>query len=267
LAHGSVAPTEALNLDPAGLSVALNEGGAARDLLALSAPDPEALLPVLLATGLAPQAAWAELWGLGDPGCRSWAVQQGAAWLREHARQEIEQLKPHAFRTHRSSLEWRVSELFEACPDLGNAILEACEGLLVGQSWTFGKDPRPYGNPTAPLPVAQHLTALPVGLRVEGGLTLEGCERLAQLPAGLAIQDDLCLRRSGITALPPRLSVGGNLLLEGCGPWDGRIPEDADIRGRICTDAFPFNAFHRFTCGLSLAEWRERNRGGWTWRP
>ena len=99
------------------------------------------------------------------------------------------------------------------------------------------------------------VTTLPGGLVVEGDLALSGCRALTGLPTGLNVGGDLEVSRCpALTRLPARLRVGGDiwacgcrrlrhlpsglvvdgdLLLRGCPAWDGVIPEDAEIGGRV----------------------------------
>jgi hypothetical protein len=72
------------------------------------------------------------------------------------------------------------------------------------------------------------------------------------LPAGLDT-DCLNLDHSGIVTLPAGLNVW-ELRLAGCTTWDGRIPEDARVRGELCTDT------HRR--GITLAAWRALHPNG-----
>ena len=61
------------------------------------------------------------------------------------------------------------------------------------------------------------LTQLPDGLSVGGYLSLYGCTGLTTLPDGLSVGGDLSLSGcTGLTTLPDGLSVGGYLSLSGC---------------------------------------------------
>jgi hypothetical protein len=80
------------------------------------------------------------------------------------------------------------------------------------------------------------------------------------LPAGFAIDGPLDLRYScRFTGFPPGLRIGGWLNLEGCEGWNGEIPEDMIIAGKIYTDAFPVT--NAGAGGITLAEWRKRKEG------
>lgn len=74
------------------------------------------------------------------------------------------------------------------------------------------------------------LQTLPEGLMVGGNLDLASCKSLLALPSGLYVEDDL--------------------YLSGCCSWDGVIPEDAVVRGRVITEKHPHP-------GVTLAEWRK----------
>jgi hypothetical protein len=82
------------------------------------------------------------------------------------------------------------------------------------------------------------LTSLPPGLKVLGNLDLEGCRDLRSLPDDIAIGGWLDLKDcSRLVSLPRRLTIGKWLDLTGCASWDGRIPADAMIAGKVMTDA------------------------------
>jgi len=58
---------------------------------------------------------------------------------------------------------------------------------------------------------------LPNGLKVGGGLYLQGCTGLTSLPNGLKVGESLILEGcTGLTSLPKGLKVGYSLDLEGC---------------------------------------------------
>ena len=78
------------------------------------------------------------------------------------------------------------------------------------------------------------LTSLPEGLTVGRGLYLGGCTSLTSLPEGLTVGGNLNLGRcTSLTSLPEGLTVGGDLNLEGCTSWDGVIPKDTKIKGKV----------------------------------
>jgi hypothetical protein len=118
------------------------------------------------------------------------------------------------------------------------------KGLVVGRDlWLTGTQVR----------------VLPPDLKVGGSLDLQGTP-LTVLPDGLVVNGDLNLKRTPVVALPTGLLIRKDLWLQDCRRWDGRIPEDAVIKGRILTDGHPHP-------GIPLPEWRalhpngERNGG------
>lgn len=61
------------------------------------------------------------------------------------------------------------------------------------------------------------ITSLPRGLKVNGDLDLNYCERLTTLPPDLKVQENLSLRSChALTSLPPKLRVSGELNLNNC---------------------------------------------------
>jgi hypothetical protein len=110
------------------------------------------------------------------------------------------------------------------------------------------------------------LNALPRHLTVGGSLLLEGTQvreiptevrvgnalTLARvttgLPAGLAVRK-LVATGSAIRHLPEQLIIGESLELRNCDQWDGQIPMDARVSGKIFTDSHALG-------GLTLADWR-----------
>jgi hypothetical protein len=93
------------------------------------------------------------------------------------------------------------------------------------------------------------LTALPDGLTVGAWLWL-GETRITALPDGLTVPGTLVLKKTPLATLPQGLTVNGNLDVTGCSAWDGVIPPDARIRGRIYLDGFPM--------GITLEDFRKR---------
>ena len=90
---------------------------------------------------------------------------------------------------------------------------------------------------------------LPWGMDLEGGLMLDASP-IQALPERLRVGADLYLDRSLIASLPRGLKVGAGLWLRHCPHWDGRIPEDARVEGRVFTEPHPH--------GLRLEAWRAR---------
>jgi hypothetical protein len=113
---------------------------------------------------------------------------------------------------------------------------------------------------------------IPEGLRVEGSLNLASTQ-VTYLPDGFRVAYDLILDFTGFTHLPTGLWVGGSLHLadvpirhlpEGlhvggtldlstCPHWDGQIPADTFLGGRLITLSQP---------PLCLEEWRCLHPGG-----
>lgn len=97
------------------------------------------------------------------------------------------------------------------------------------------------------------------GLRAEQSLSFTRCTSLTQLPPGASIGGHLLLADlPGLVALPDGLEVGGDLTLARCPSWNGQIPKDARIGGRIVTDADSPQGIsdgRNWIVGVSLAEW------------
>jgi hypothetical protein len=94
---------------------------------------------------------------------------------------------------------------------------------------------------------------LPILLKVGGDLSLEGAW-VRELSPGLRVGGNAFLAHSQIAALPGRLIVGGDLDMEGCHVWNGRIPQDARVGGRVYTDRHPG--------GVALDAWRHLHPRG-----
>jgi hypothetical protein len=120
------------------------------------------------------------------------------------------------------------------------------------------------------------LSRLPTGFEVGGGLMIGERTSLKELPSGLTVHGDLCLNWSDIESLPTGLVVDGDLFLDRAERWDGDIPHDAVIGGRIYTEKYPYSddgddEFRRHypeglaqdRMGMSLREFRQ---GGPDWR-
>lgn len=78
------------------------------------------------------------------------------------------------------------------------------------------------------------LRHLPGGLNVGGNLEIANCLRLERLPDGLRVGGDLWADGcQSLSRLPADLVVDGDLLLRGCRAWDGMLPVDARVGGRV----------------------------------
>jgi hypothetical protein len=105
-----------------------------------------------------------------------------------------------------------------------------------------------------------NLAGLPPGFTlVPGNLELINVP-IPVLPDGLKVGGDLLLSGSGIQSLPPGLVVQGDLDLRRCAVWDGLVPGDAQVMGKVYDDA-------RWTATmaphLGLTAWRaSRPHGG-----
>jgi len=92
------------------------------------------------------------------------------------------------------------------------------------------------------------VSELPEGLEVAETLMVHRSD--LRLPAGLRVGGELWLDTSSLHALPAGLVVAGSLWIRHCGSWDGLIPADARVKGRVFSDPHPN--------GLPLDEWRAR---------
>jgi hypothetical protein len=152
----------------------------------------------------------------------------------------------------------RLAEVLRGTPTaLATAFLDdvACGDADLAQwglaRWLEGRNRRVGAD--LDLQGRAWVTALPLGLVVEGRLWLQdGC--LAGLPGGLQVKGDLWLMDTPLAVLPDDLKVGGRLDMGGCRSWDGRIPRDAKVKGRVFTDA------HRN--GIPLKEWHRLHPHG-----
>lgn len=78
------------------------------------------------------------------------------------------------------------------------------------------------------------LTRLPTGLNVGGNFEVSRCLALKRLPAALRVGGDMWASGCrSLSHLPSGLVVEGDLILRGCPAWNGVIPKDAQILGRI----------------------------------
>jgi hypothetical protein len=82
------------------------------------------------------------------------------------------------------------------------------------------------------------LTALPDQFTVKGSLDLKG-SGVSALGDGLTVGGSLGLEGTPIQTLPSKLAIGGDLFLYECVQWDGCVPEDARVGGRIFTEDHP----------------------------
>jgi hypothetical protein len=101
------------------------------------------------------------------------------------------------------------------------------------------------------------LASLPKGLVVDGYCTLWETQ-VRSLPEGLQVGQGLLLFGETIQTLPEGLRVGGELDLKGCGAWDGRIPPDAEVGGKIRSNCHSKD--------LTLKQWRAKFPDGVGWR-
>jgi hypothetical protein len=121
------------------------------------------------------------------------------------------------------------------------------------------------------------IVALPADLQLGGNVALINCAAVdfkwgrtvfpanlglyfsaVDLPDGLTVAGSLVLHRTRCSVLPERLAVVETLSLVDCRDWDGRIPADARVGGRIITGTDDR--------GVKLEAWRqahpEANHGG-----
>lgn len=79
----------------------------------------------------------------------------------------------------------------------------------------------------------RNLRSLPAGLTVGGNLYIPACTRLRELPSGLRVGGnlwaDFC---RNLRTIPGDIVVEGDLAARGC-PWDGVLPREARVVGRI----------------------------------
>ena len=99
-----------------------------------------------------------------------------------------------------------------------------------------------------------NVTSLPDGMKVIRSIELDN-SRIETLPAGFEVGSGLILMGSQIRTLPARLKVGDLINLSGCDAWDGQVPADANIGGRIITDQHP-------NPGIAFTEWRRLHPEG-----
>jgi hypothetical protein len=124
------------------------------------------------------------------------------------------------------------------------------------------------------LPECQWVTALPQGLAVTGSLMVSGLQSLTSLPEGLRVGGSLSLDGTAVTFLPDGLDIGGGLYLTGssliglgcglrvgadldltnCRGWNGQIPADTEVAGKVLSD--------RHEEGIPLDHWRHLHPRG-----
>jgi hypothetical protein len=97
------------------------------------------------------------------------------------------------------------------------------------------------------------LAALPPSLQVGGNLNASGT-LVADLPANFRVGGNFILSMTLLCSLPPGLVVGGSLGLVACPQWDGVVPADTQVQGRIHTSLHPQ--------GLPLKAWRQAHPYG-----
>jgi hypothetical protein len=142
-----------------------------------------------------------------------------------------------------------LDEIATEAPAIANALL--AESLLARMA-TWDHD----GADGYHLQGRAWITDLPEGLGPLPWLNLRACLNLTRLPAGLTVRGQLNLTDcAALEALPPGLFVQECIWLNGCAGWDGIIPPDVQIRGRLYTD---LNASDE---GEYLEEWRKANPG------
>ena len=94
---------------------------------------------------------------------------------------------------------------------------------------------------------------LPEGLWVGGQLNLWETP-IGELPLNLRVEGTIDLEASDIRSLSAGLWVGEDLCLPRCHSWDGQIPADAHVGGKVQTDTHP--------TGISLKGWRRKHPHG-----
>jgi hypothetical protein len=155
------------------------------------------------------------LWQLGKPACREFAEDLAQRHIESYAG-ETKRFDGDTW----SRMEDPIRNLVNADSAFANAVLAGMDGLDV-----------PAGLDLSEM---SGLTALPRRLSIDGPLRLDGCSGLRSIPEGLSLNGFLCLVR--------------------CGNWDGQIPADADIGGKVKTNLHPE--------GVTLDKWRKLHPGG-----
>jgi hypothetical protein len=186
----------------------------------------EAALTSLLAVGDSEGKALGELFAVGDPRCREFAIAKG--------RERI------AGRTGQDALEALLS-FQDTDPDFMDVLFAGWDGFADCDLNLCG---------------IRGGVRFPKGLRIGGDLLLVDSGSF-ELPDGLQVKGSVNLLDCRIAKLPAGLRIGGDIVLEGCGWWDGVIPADARIGGRIYTDAHPSDPDARSGGGMSLRQWRK----------
>lgn len=164
-----------------------------------------------------PEAAkkWLEDYRSTDEIAHQSAIRAGSDWLQSKVQSLSEHLE--AFLEFDQDL---ANDAFAAC-----ANLEVPKGLRI--SWFESETEKPG------------LLKFPVGLQVKGDLFLTNCG-FENLPEGLTVEGNLWLWScKHWSSFPSGMMVGrglfsgGNLSLQDCEQWDGSIPADASVFGKI----------------------------------
>jgi hypothetical protein len=153
------------------------------------------ILATLRSTGLNETEAWSHLWQTKDPVVRAYAL---------------------------AKVVWHLGETANKVDDLGASLLGPALKVL------FRIDPE-LGN--------EAVMALPPGFEVQASyLFLDGCRELKGLPDRFSVAGFLDLTDcSSLVALPSGLRLKGTLDMRRCDAWNGVVPPDAVIDGRILT--------------------------------
>jgi hypothetical protein len=213
---------------------------------------PAHVLEAILATGGATLDAFVHLYRCGDPVCRAFAVPGAADYLRTFLGQTMMVARDGDILWDNArlwcALERPLCDLLVLDPELGNVAFRSMTDLRIEDSLNLAGCGWPEGPPEA-------LTGLPDGLGVSGLLCLDGNRNLTETPRGLWVGEELRLACcDNLRSLQGGLVVGGDLTVTGCPSWDGILPPDAAIGGKIVTD--------QHVEGLSLPQWRQRYGDG-----
>jgi hypothetical protein len=135
--------------------------------------------------------------------------------------------------------------------DLGSAHLHHVNPQ--GYLWLHGTDPA--GRVDWP----EGLSIIPTSLSLPG--YSQGGKSVV-LPDGLRVDGHVFADHMIFRNLPPGLVVRGNLCVERCLRWDGLIPDDAVIGGRVICDDFPKSVQmglknRSYPSGVTLETWRD----------
>jgi hypothetical protein len=131
----------------------------------------------------------------------------------------------------------------------------SAEPLFVkDQAWltTFPKGFRSGANVYAS---NSGLTELPEGFYAKGGLRVDECASLSGIPPHTEVGGTLDARNCPKLAFIGHGTViGGDIDLRGCSGWDGRLPDDLKVAGKVRTDGHPE--------GIAIAKWRSAHPQG-----